>query len=193
MKKIPLHGSFLAATALLALAATGCGTTIINETITRQQDGWVFELVRLTDGPNSQMVSDGINSQVRYLPPDGYRFLHVFIKIRNASKQKRVFSYDACDFDDGDDAVLPTLITRYMGLASQLDRNESFSPNEESRRLLVYPYPIDRMPTRLKCADVVFKIPSAQDAKPAGGAKKDKAPSTPPKLEAARHQESTPL
>jgi hypothetical protein len=144
--------------------AVGCGTTLVAGSVTRQADGWVIVLERLRDGPNSfQPVGHTI-----YHPQSGERLIWSYIKVQNNTGQTRVFGYDACDLDLGADRILPAFVTRYNGVASELDRNESYPPGDVNTRLLIYSYPEGRLPTRLKCADMTFEVPANLAPEPPG-------------------------
>lgn len=130
----------------LALASAGCGTTLIGSDVQRQGDGWTMVLQRLRDGPN-QLRPMGYTV---YEPEGGLRFLHAYFKLRNDSAQTRLFSYDACGLDLGDDRVLPGMVTRYNGLMSKMDKTETFPPGDTSYRMLTFSYPEGRLPTRIK-------------------------------------------
>ena len=94
-----------------------------------------------------------------YEPPSGERFLHAYIKFRNDSNESRVFSYDACGVDLDGIEVLPGMVTRYRGVMTKIEKNETYAPGEENSRNLTYNYPVGRLPSRIKCAHVTFDIP----------------------------------
>jgi hypothetical protein len=51
------------------------------------------------------------------------------------------------------------MVTRYMGVMSIIENNETYPAGDENARRLTFSYPEGRMPTRLKCAVVTFDIP----------------------------------
>jgi hypothetical protein len=150
--------------ALPLVLAVSCGTTLIADSVTRQADGWVFILERLRDGPNSFAVT----GNTIYKAESGQRLIWAYFKIQNSTNQTRVLGYDACDLDLGDGRVLPAIVTRYNGVASELEKNESYPPGDVSYRLLIYSYPEGRLPARLKCADMIFDIPKNLAPEPPG-------------------------
>jgi hypothetical protein len=137
------------------LASIGCGTTLIGSDIERRADGWTIVLQYLRDGPN-QIRPMGYTV---YEPPSGARFLHAYLKVRNDSAQTRVFGYDSCDLDLGDQSVVAGLITRYNGVMSEMDKSETYPPGDVNYRSLTFTYPEGRLPTRLKCGNVTFAVP----------------------------------
>jgi len=150
--------------ALPPVLAAGCGTTLIADTVTRQADGWVFNLERLRDGPNSFQVT----GNTIYKATAGDRLIWAYFKIQNSGNQTRVLGYDACDLDLGEQRVLPAVVTRYNGIASELEKNESYPPGDSNYRILIYAYPEGKLPARLKCAGMVFEIPRTLAPEPTG-------------------------
>ena len=88
------------------LASIGCGTTLISSDIERRADEWTIVLQRLRDGPN-QIQPMGYTV---YEAPSGERLIHAYLKLRNDSRQSRLFGYDSCDLDLGEERVVPGLI-----------------------------------------------------------------------------------
>jgi hypothetical protein len=152
------------ALAITGLGVAGCGTVLVSEPIERRGDGWTIILERLSDGPNTIRPM----GYTEYSPERGMRFLHATFKFRNDGPQPRPFGYDACDLDLEKDRVLPGLVTRSMGVMSEMPRTEVYAPGEESWRMLTFSYPEGRMPTRIKCAYVTFEL--AHLPPPGGGA-----------------------
>jgi len=139
----------------LFVLASGCGTILIKGDVMRQSDGWTLVLQRLIDGPNQTGTGNTI-----YEPEPGQRFIHAWIKFKNDSPQTRVFSYDACDLDMGDELLLPGVVIRYNGIATEIKRNETYPPGDVSYRILTFSYPVGHLPTRLKCGLTTFELPS---------------------------------
>jgi hypothetical protein len=138
-----------------AVSAVGCGTTLIADAVSRQADGWSFTLERLRDGPNSFAVT----GNTIYEAESGQRLVWAYFKIRNDADATRVLGYDACDLNLGADKVLPAVVTRYNGVASVLEKNETYPPHDVNYRILIYSYPEGPLPSRIKCADMTFDIP----------------------------------
>ena len=139
-----------------AASAVGCGTTLVADAVTRQGDGWSFSLERLRDGPNSFAVTGNTILEAR----SGQRLVWAYFKIRNDAESERVLGYDACDLNLGADRILPAVVTRYNGVASVLEKNEAYPPHDVNYRILIFSYPEGPLPSRLKCAQMTFDIPS---------------------------------
>src|SRR3954462_11997211 len=98
--------SLLLVAVAVALTAIGCGTALISSDVERRADEWTIVLQMLRDGPN-QVRPMGYTV---YEAPSGERLIHAYLKVRNDSRQSRVFGYDSCDLDLGQERVLPGLI-----------------------------------------------------------------------------------
>ena len=116
--------------------------------VERRADGWTVLLDGLRDGPDGLAISGGMYDRRDYTPPDGQRYLWAFMEIRNDLGRDHVFDYDRCDLDLDGRRVVPTVISRYKGPTAELQRTESFSPGEVSHRILLFTYPVGRLPTR---------------------------------------------
>jgi hypothetical protein len=166
-----MAGSRLPALAaiFLALASAACAKSLIAQPIEKQADGWMVRLDSMTEGGNAPPLGAGVLTVgTIYEPPDGHRFLHLFLKIRNDATAKRTFRYDACDLDLGDAHVTPAVITNYNGPVRQIDTTESYDGGEESPRWLIFSYPDGRYPTRFRCGGATIDLPPLG---PAGAAK----------------------
>ena len=145
-------GPLLACLSLLGIAS--CGQVILDSPLQRQGDAWDLTLRKLTDGPNSFNVG----GHVTYKPSPGDRFVWAHVTLHNPSPSPRKFSFDRCDLDAGEDAVLPTIVSFAM-LNGDGNREPELAPNETIERRLISAYPQHRSPTRLRCAPMIFPLP----------------------------------
>jgi hypothetical protein len=142
------------AIALLSLAS-GCGTTLFAGSIKNQGDGWTVDLTEVRDGPNSYQ-----HGTVRYHPESGERLIWVGLTLTNATPAPRRFNFEACELDLGSEAALPGLVTYTVVMAnSVMDKEIEVAPNEAVKRYLAFPYPKDRLPTRLSCGGIPIALP----------------------------------
>jgi hypothetical protein len=150
----------LAALCMMALGQAACATNLIPGPIENHADGWVIRLDRMTEGGNSPPLGAGVFTVgTIYTPPDGDRFLHLFLKIRNDAAAKRTFHYEACDLDLGAGHVTPGIITNYNGPVRQIDGTESYDSGTENPRWLIFAYPEGRYPTRFRCGGATIDFP----------------------------------
>ena len=143
-----------AAVALAVVAAAGCIPFIMRGDVIRHDAGWTITLEALKDGPNS-LQTGGDNTYA--VPEKGLRFLWAWVKIRNDINATRVFGYDSCDMDLDDDAVLPTIVGWLFGTIDE--RQESYAPGQIRDRRLIFSYPDGRLPTRIRCGNMIFDVP----------------------------------
>jgi hypothetical protein len=138
--------------ALLLPAA--CGHVVINTPVKRQDDGWDLTLTKLTDGPNSFNEGGGIN----YHPSAGERFIWAHITLHNGASGPRKFSFDRCDLDAGNDAILPAMVS-FAFLNGSVNREPELAAGETIDRRLIFSYPEHQSPTRFRCAPMTIAVP----------------------------------
>jgi len=131
-----------------------CGTVLMNQTIERKAKDFTIALTKVKDGPND--YSRGDNSH--FVPPDDHRFLWFTVTIRNDSPVAKTFNYDRCDVDDGGDRILPALVDKDAAINILVDGEDELDPQEQITRRMAFPYPEDRLPTRLTCGEAVFEL-----------------------------------
>ncbi|HXU60440.1 MAG TPA: hypothetical protein VN962_01975 [Polyangia bacterium] len=145
------------ASLLVALATflpAACGHVIINTPVQRQDDGWDLTLTKLTDGPNSFNEGGGIN----YYPAAGERFIWAHVTLRNGAHAPRKFSFDRCDLDAGNDAILPSMV-QFGFLNGPVNREPELAAGETVERRVLFSYPKHQSPSRLRCAPMIIPIP----------------------------------
>jgi hypothetical protein len=107
----------------------------------------------LRSGPNSFG-----NNLVTHVPGPGHRFLWAHLHLTNETKQDRRFSWSACDLDDGNDAILPGVVAVDSAVVNPRQMNEIIEAKDTVNRKVAFSYPYDRLPTRLKCKEMVFPL-----------------------------------
>jgi hypothetical protein len=152
---------WVALAALIALFATGCGTSVLTQPVTQKGDAWTVTIKRLTDGPDS-LATGGFPSY-SWTPGNGRKFLHAWVDVRNDSKEKRTFSFNRCDMDDPQGVVVPSVIVSTSVVMVQADRSETVDPGDSVSRLLVFSVPKYYSPKRLSCAPMVFPLPALKE------------------------------
>lgn len=121
--------------------------------VQRQGDGWNLTLNRFTDGPNGFATGN-----VNYSPGSSERFIWAHVTLHNPASMPRKFSFDRCDLDVGDGAVVPAIVSLAI-LNSDVNREPELAANESIDRRLIFSYPEHRSPTRLRCAPMVIPLP----------------------------------
>jgi hypothetical protein len=139
----------LAPLSLLGLVLfAGCATTLLEQDIKRQGDGWTITFHKLADGPNGFTSNDAID----YHPTSGQRFLWVTLSVRNDAGSSRQFSFDSCGINQGDTAYLPLYVGMNFGYQAQITKTPMLDAGEEITRKLAFGYPEGALPDRLICS-----------------------------------------
>jgi len=134
--------------ALLSLVLlAGCATTLLEQDIKRQSDGWSVTFHKLTDGPNGFTTNDATN----FHPSKDQRFLWVTLSVRNDLRTARQFTFDSCALTDGDTNYLPLYVGMNFGTSAQTAKSTGFGGYEEIKRKLAFGFPKDKFPDRLVC------------------------------------------
>ena len=135
--------------ALLSLVLfTGCATTLLEQDIRRQSDGWTVTFHKLADGPDGFTSNDAVT----YTPKKGQRFLWVTLTVRNDARNARQFNFDSCALDGGDGtAYLPLYVGMNLGTQAETSKSTGFGGEEEITRKLAFGYPKGQFPQRLVC------------------------------------------
>ncbi|HXJ21037.1 MAG TPA: hypothetical protein VMT03_12465 [Polyangia bacterium] len=125
----------------------GCATTLVEQDIQRQSDGWTVVFHKLADGPNGFTTRNAFN----YRPESGQRFLWVTLSVRNDGHGAREFPFDSCALNLGDTAYLPLYVGMDFGTQAEVSKSPELSAGEEITRKLAYGYPEGQFPSRLVC------------------------------------------
>jgi len=144
------------AVALVCGLLGGCAHTVLDKRTDLQGDGWTLTVRKVTDGPGHFNTGD-----INYEPAAGERFIWAIITLRNDQQQPRKFAFDRCDLDAGTDAVTATKVDHDLpvGYDADMDHAPELAPGESIDRRLLFVYPKDRSPTRLRCAPMTLPLP----------------------------------
>src|SRR5712691_5898071 len=139
-----------------ALFWVGCGgTTLLHQQIETKAKGFSLVVTEITDGPNS--YERGLE---RIKPEGGLRFLWFKIRLRNELAAGQTFNYDRCDIDVDGHAILPNLVDmdKFVNLLVE-SKEDKLAAGEEISRKMIFAFPDGKFPTRLRCGDLVLKLP----------------------------------
>ena len=139
--------------AVCALTA-GCLPAIYRGHMTRAADAWSIEVRMISDLIGSVQLT---GEPTYAVPPDGYRWIWVFMNVRNTAAAPRTFGYDSCELPLDGATVLPSFAGSVMSLFE--DRKETYRPGEESYRRVIFAYPKGRYPATFRCGNMLFEIP----------------------------------
>jgi hypothetical protein len=82
------------------------------------------------------------------------------LTVKNDSPQEQTFSYEACTLDGKGASRQPAVVDRHAERPSAADLSEAIDPGQERTRELIYKFPKEARPTRMKCGSVVLPIPA---------------------------------
>jgi hypothetical protein len=150
-------GDNLGFIALSLLGSLGCSTVLMNRPSSQRADDWTVTVTEVTEGPNTYPTGG-----ITYRPGSDESFIWASVTIRNELNAARTFSYDACDLDSGSQTYLPVLVDRDTMIHALTDKVESFDPGESRGRRLIFSYPEDSRPTRMRCGPMTIPIPNAR-------------------------------
>jgi hypothetical protein len=133
-----------------------CTSVLLNTPVSKNAEGWVVTLSQVKDGPNEYV---GEVSTV--IPGPREQLIWTMLTVKNESGQEQSFSYETCTLEGKGVAQRPAIVDRNAAeLRSPADGNESFDNGVERTRQLVFEFPKDVRPTRLKCGAIVLPIPA---------------------------------
>lgn len=134
----------------------GCAHTVLDKRTDLKGDGWTLTVRKVTDGPNHFNTGN-----VNYEPVAGERFIWAVVTLRNERQQASKFAFDQCDLDAGADVVAASKVDHDLavGYDTDLDHQPEVAAGDSIDRRLMFVYPKDRSPTRLRCATMTLPLP----------------------------------
>lgn len=132
---------------------SACSSVLLNTPVSKTAEGWVVTLGHVKEGPNEY-----VGEESGLTAGKGAKLIWTLLTVRNESGQEQTFSYEACVLDAKEQAVHPAIVDRHAEVNSAADRSESFHPGQERTRQLIYTYPKDQRPTRMKCGAILLPI-----------------------------------
>jgi len=151
----PVSVVFLLGVCLGGLSA--CTSVLLNTPVTKRADGWVLTLGEVKQGPNEY-----VGEAVTMTPGSGENLVWAVLTVKNEGATEQPFSYEACTLGEKDRGTAPVVVARHPEVALAVDRSEDFTPGQERVRQLIYKYPEEQRPTRVRCGNIVLPIPAAR-------------------------------
>jgi hypothetical protein len=128
---------------------------LLNTPVTKRADGWVVTLSQVKEGPDEYIGEGGVG----LYPGKGEKYVWTLVTVKSELTAEETFSYEACTLEGKGQAQRPVTVDRHAEVNSAADRAEAFNPGQERTRQLIYRYPQDERPTRMKCGTIVLPIP----------------------------------
>ena len=132
---------------------SACSSVLMNTPVSKSADGWVVTLSQVKQGPDEYVGERDDMSSGK-----GEVLIWTRVTVRNESGQEETFSYDACVLEGKGEARQPLIIDRNADVNSSAERSESVAPGQEYTRRLIYMFPKDRRPTRMRCGKIVLPV-----------------------------------
>ena len=136
---------------------SACGSVLLNTPVTKSADGWKVTLSQVKEGPDEY-----IGEEVTLTPAKGEKYIWAVLTVRNEGAEEQTFTYDECMLGEKGQGTAPLVVDRHLDRPATGDRAEAFPPGQERTRDLIYRYPKEQRPTRMKCGNIVLPIPGSR-------------------------------
>jgi hypothetical protein len=131
---------------------------LMNTPVSKHADGWVITLGQIKAGPDEYIGEGGVN----VTSGTDETLLWTLVTVKNESGEEQTFAYDTCVLEWNGEARQPLVVGRPAEAGAEVntsaDRSEAIAPGQERTRQLIYTYPKDQPPPRMKCGKVVLPI-----------------------------------
>ena len=143
---------------LLGLSLGGfsaCSSALLMSTpVSKTADGWGVTLGQVREGPSDYVGEGG----VLVTADIGEKLIWTLVTVRNESGEEQTFSYEACVLEGKGLARRPRVVDRHEEINAAADRAEAIPPGQERTRQLIYAFPEDQRPVRMKCENIVLPV-----------------------------------
>ncbi len=134
---------------------SACTSVLTNTPVSKRADGWVVTLGQVKEGPDEYIGEGG----VRVTSGTDETLIWTVVTVKNESSEEQTFSYDTCLLEGKDEARQPLVVDRHAEVNAAADRSEAIPSGQERSRQLIYTFPEDQRPTRMKCGTIVLPVP----------------------------------
>jgi hypothetical protein len=134
---------------------SACSPVMMNVQVSKSAEGWGVTLGEVREGPDEY-----VGPEVGLFAQDGEKFIWTVVTVKNELGQEETFSYDTCTLDGKGVSRQPMAVDRNLDVNATADRAEAIQPGQESVRRLIYSFPKEQWPTRMKCGTIVLPIPA---------------------------------
>jgi hypothetical protein len=134
---------------------SACSSVLMSTPVSKTADGWALTLTHVKEGPDEY-----VTSEVSFSPGKGERFIWALVTVKSELAEEETFSYETCTLDGKGPGHPPLVVDRNLDMNAVGDNAEPFEPGQERTRLLIYAFPKDQRPTRVKCGKTVLPIPA---------------------------------
>jgi hypothetical protein len=134
---------------------SACTSALLNTPVTKKGEGWTVTLSEVKEGPDEYIGEGAVNLRAN----EGEKFIWAVVTVKSEQAAEQPFEYDTCTLGGGEKGIAPFVVARHPDILIPADRSEDFAPGQERTRQLIYRYPKDSVPPRMKCGAIVLAIP----------------------------------
>jgi len=131
---------------------------IMNTPVSKHADGWAITLGQVKAGPDEYIGEGGVN----VTSGTDETLIWTLVTVKNESGEEQTFAYDTCVLDWQGEARQPLVVGRPAEAQAEVnaaaDRSEAIAPGQERTRQLIYTYPKEQPPTRMRCGKMAIPI-----------------------------------
>jgi hypothetical protein len=135
---------------------SACTSAMTNAPVTKRAEGWVVTLSEVKEGPDEYVGEGAVGLNAN----EGEKFIWAVVNVKSEHASEQNFAYEGCSLGVRDKGVEPFVVARHPETYAAADRSEDIAPGQERTRLLIYRYPKEQRPTRIKCGAIVLPIPA---------------------------------
>jgi hypothetical protein len=152
----------ISATVLLGICLGGlsaCSSALLmTAPVSKSGDGWGITLGQIKEGPDEYVGEGGVMVNAE---TDG-KLMWTVVTVKNESAEEQTFSYDTCVLDGKDLVRQALVVDRYAQANAEVnaaaDRSEAIEPGQSRTRQLIYSFPKEQRPTRMRCGSIALPV-----------------------------------
>ena len=157
----PVRTVFLLGSLLGGFSA--CAPSILMSTpVSRRADGWGITLSQVKAGPDEYIGEGGVNVTAG----TDETLIWTLVSVKNEGSEEQTFSYETCSLEGPGLSRQPLVIGRPAEAGAEVnpaaDRAEAIPPGQERPRQLIYTFPKDQRPTRMRCDKIALPVPASR-------------------------------
>ncbi len=138
---------------------SACSSAILlGSPVSKTADGWAITVDQIKQGPNEY-----VGEVSTIIPEEGEKFIWVMMHVKNDAPQEQTFVYESCRMEAKGVSRPPAIVDRHAEITRQAaDPEEAYEAGHQRTRELIFKFPEEQRPTRLKCGAIVVPIPAAR-------------------------------
>jgi len=134
---------------------SACSSALLNAPVSKSANGWGITLGQAKEGPDEYAGDVG-----SVFAGTGEKLIWALVTVKNDGPQEETFDYDSCLLEGKGESRQILVVDKHGEVLAPAERAEAIAPGQERTRQLIYSYPKDQRPTRMKCGAIVLPIPA---------------------------------